>query len=338
MKNIKLKHLLLYSILLILILPATSHALEHESYAILFSGGVNANNNHIRYYQQTLRMWRIMTNTLGFDYDKVYVLFGDGLEGSIDQCVAVNNQNQCIQWTDSDWSEIVNNDGIIRPATYFNLDHTISEIAERITMNDSFHFWSFDHGYNETYAPDTYPTAPYGSTLDMGGMWAWGNFIPNDDPLNIGDYIPDDVFASWVRSIDAMAEDYIFAQCFAGDMADELGIHPSTHVFAAWAADYYEPSRGYGWADAWATGLESGLRSTWLLGQYALEKDPFGPLGKDLTIRNLEHPGWAGYNFNFITNEQVVPEPSTLLLLAAGLAGIGFVRWRMRKSNPSKLI
>jgi hypothetical protein len=132
-----------------------------------------------------------------------------------------------------------------------------------------------------------------------------------------------------VQSIDAMAEDYIFAQCFGGDMANDLTIYPGEHVFSAWAADYYEPSYAYGWADAWARGLEDGLRSTWLLGQYALEKDPYGPLGP-LATRGSEHPGWTGYNFNIITNQAVVPEPSTFLLLAAGLAGLAFVRRKTR--------
>lgn len=323
MKTIKPIYLLLILILFIPILTATSHALEHESYAILFSGGGDKDSNYTRYYDETLRMWRIMTSTLGFDYDKVYVLFADGLNPDDDRCVGWDttdpNNPVCNKWENSDWSEIESENGVILSATYNDLKESIDTIAGLVTLNDSFHFWSFDHGYNETYNSRLQDIGayPYGSTHNLGGLVAWGGLIP------------DDVFASWVQDINAMAEDYIFAECFAGDMVDNLNIIQGDHEFAAWAADWYEPSWGQGWADAWADGLESGLRSTWSLGQYALEKDPFSKPYGDWG-NEKEHPGWTGYNFNIVSNQAAVPEPSTFLLLAAGLAGLAFVRRKTR--------
>lgn len=325
MKIIKPIYLLLILILFIPILPATSHALEHESYAILFSGGGSLIDNHLRYYDETLRMWHIMVDNLGFDRDKVYVLFADGYNQDNDICLErgpdPSNPDKliCTKSQNAVWDEILIENGIVRSATYSDLQDTIEEVANLITLNDSFHFWSFDHGYNETYNPYLqYNEAyPYGSTHNLGVLVAWGGVIP--------DY----VFASWVQDINAMAEDYIFAECFAGDMVDNLNIIQGDHEFAAWAADWYEPSWGQGWADAWADGLESGLRSTWSLGQYALEKDPFSKPYGDWG-NEKEHPGWTGYNFNIVTNQAAVPEPSTLLLLAAGLGGLALFR---RKSG-----
>jgi hypothetical protein len=47
------------------------------NYAVLFSGGVEPDMNYNYYYNDTLRMWNIMTGTLGYDPANVYVLFAD---------------------------------------------------------------------------------------------------------------------------------------------------------------------------------------------------------------------------------------------------------------------
>ena len=270
-----------------------------DTYGVIFSGGINAGNNHDRYYDETLRMYNIMTTDLG--YDEVYVLFGDGTDTAIDRSSGVS----------SDWSMI--EAGHIEAATATNLENRLTSLQTQITTSDVFHFWSFDHGYNETY--DDSPPVP--ATEDLGGLCAW-------DPTWADYRIADDVFASWVNPIDAYAEAYIFGQCFAGDMVNELNIVAGENRFAAWAADWYEPSWGRGWADAWADGLESGLLWTHDLGAYAVDNDPFGPSGT-----GAEHPGWLGDNLNILTGVPV-PVPGAVLL---GMLGLSVAGARLRKRN-----
>ncbi len=139
--------------------------------------------------------------------------------------------------------------------------------------------------------------------------------------------IQDDELASWVNGLQAGQAVFAFSECFGGGMADDLTLKEGW--FAAWAADYYETSN-YGrhtdWADVWVKGLEQqGLRSTYSLGQYALENDDYGPYktwgttlstlpsiyyftftfsegdcytGKVYT-RQVEHPSYEGSDFVF---------------------------------------
>jgi hypothetical protein len=281
-------------------------AAEADNYGIIFSGGIDAGANWDRYYNNTIRIWDIWVNTLGYDVDKVYVLAADGTDPGLDKRTWESI------YSDSDWSAIVNAGGIIRDGSPTTLHDTIQEIigvpgqtAGPFTNGeDCFHFWSFDHGGN---------TNPPG--IDSGVLCGWGGNITDDE------------FASWVAPIDGYAETYALGQCYAGSMVNDLQALPDQdNRFYAWAADWYEPSYGDGWVDAWADAIVAGLRTTWEIGDYAMNNDPFRPgAHPDYT----EHPGWTGDNLHIITN-QAIPEPGTLLLVGLG-AGLLAVAARRRK-------
>jgi hypothetical protein len=256
-----------------------------------------------------------MTGTLGFDPGNVYVLFADGTDTGLDQCSTEGGSCGGVYY-DSDWSMITAAGGHIMSATSANLQNTLVTLSGIMTIEDSFDFWSFDHGGNPTYDPNTYPTAPFGSTQDEGYLVGWG------------DSIADDQLASWVDPFNVLAEAYAFGQCFAGDMADDvmdLALGDGQYRFAAWAADWYEPSWGKSWVDAWADALEAGFRSTWDLGYQAWLNDASRDTGS-----GGEHPGWMGDNFDYVTNRPI-PEPSTLVLLGSGLSAFIFIRRRHKK-------
>ena len=301
----KLLLILCAFIVLNIVTTPTAQAL-HTSYAVIFSGGINTGNNHVRYYEETLRMWQIMTGTLSFDVNNVYVLAADGTDTAVDQSDGV---------TSSDWSMITDAGGHIMSGTPENLQNTLALLSDLMTTEDSFDFWSFDHGGNTTFDPDA-TTYPYGSTEDEGYLCGWGGNIT------------DDAFAAWVDPINIMAESYAFGQCFAGDMADDLmalSLGAGQYRFTAWAADWYEPSWGRSWVDAWADALEVGYRATWDLGYQAWLNDASRDTGA-----GGEHPGWAGDNFDYVTN-QPIPEPSTLVLLGTGLSGFIFIKRKLKK-------
>lgn len=239
-------------------------------------------------------MWNITTGLLGFDVDKTYVLFADGTDPAVDRSSGIN----------SDWSMIVNAGGNIAAATHDNLQNTLTSLASMMDQDSSFHFWSFDHGSNP--GPD-----PTDNDVELV---AWGTPSIRDDEL-----------AAWVEPFNVKAEIYAFGQCFSGGMVDDLKIPNHNNRFAAWAAEACEPSYGDGWVDAWADGIESGLRATHALGQYAVVNDLFGPYGT-----GQEHPGWTGQNIDIITNEKIPESSSVLGILAVG--GLGLMRiWKKQQ-------
>ena len=236
-----------------------------DNYAVLFSGGINAGSNHDRYYEETLAMWQYATGLSGgFDVANVYVLFGDGTDPAVDRSSNVN----------SDWSAITNAGGHIDSATPGHLQDTFTLLAGVMDEHDYLYFWSFDHGGNATWNDNP----PTDATQDTGVLCGWGGNIA------------DDTFASWAAPFDVKHETYAFGQCFAGDMVNDLSLATGDGRFAAWAADWYEPSWGKTWAVAWLAGLNSGLFTTDALGKYAHDND--ASLGS-------EHPGWTGDDFAY---------------------------------------
>lgn len=260
----------------------------HENWAVLFSGGYDANNNRPRYYQETLRMWNITTGILSFNPANVYVLFADGLDSGADQCTS--ESGGCPGYIDSDWSTVTTAHSSVLSASRVNLENTLSFLSNAMGQDDSFYFWSFDHG---------------------------GDDPASSNPLDVllngwQEDIFDHELAAWVDPFDVQAEIYAFAQCHSAGMVDDIQALSGNNRFSAWACAADRSSFGSGWADSWADGLESGLRWSRDLGQYALVNDIYGPYGT-----NEETPGYWGRNIHMVTNQ--IPAPPTLSLLAVGL-------------------
>jgi hypothetical protein len=242
-------------------------------------------------------MWELLTGTLGYDVSNVHVLFADGTDPAPDQSSGAN----------SDWSMIEAAGGNIYSAFESDLEAVLMDLGGTMTTNDDFYFWSYNHGSGSLTEDNTSLVA-----------WIGGG----------GDgYIQDELFAAWVNPFSVDLEAYVFGQCFAAGMVDDLGITAGDGRFATWAAKANESSWGGGYVDAWADGIDSGLRNTHALAEYAIRHDIYGPDGL-----RMEHPGYTGADFD-LSASSPVSEPSTLLLFGAGLFAIGMLGRMRRKSE-----
>ena len=157
--------------------PATNHA-------VLFSGGVDARSDSFMFYESTVRMWELLTETLEFKPANIYVLAADGSDPALD------NYNEVTKtYGNSDWSKIVGAGSHVLAATPFNLQKTLKQLNKDMGQEAYFYFWAEDHGA-KTKKDEIY-------------LCAWGN-----------KYIADEDFASWVNPFQVKNETICFYSMF----------------------------------------------------------------------------------------------------------------------------
>jgi len=270
-------------------------AARADNWGVIFSGGINPDENHPGYAREAKRMWDIMTGTLNFPKENVFVLFADGTNTASDMSDGNDSYTQSLKAIETGGSNVF--DG-----TRSSLQHVLETVRDFTNPDeDCFYFWSFDHGSNAKVPPGP-------AEQDEGLLCTWtpGWAGPGPDP----EWVEDEVFAAWAGQIQAKKECYAFGQCFSGDMvqnAQGLDCSPGSDRFAAWSANWDEMAWGWegAWHDRWAEAIEAGLRSTVNIGTYALLHDDYGPHGTDPAKKGKEHPGLAGENFHIVTNELV---------------------------------
>jgi len=262
---------------------------------VLFSGGISPANNYPRYYTDMARAWDITTDLFGVN--NVYVLWANGVNG--DGIGVADESNG----SNSDWSFVPA--GHILAATAGNLQTTLEDtVPEAGGADYSFLFYSFDHGGPLTDNSTT--------SVVLNG---WG-----------GSDISNTQFATWAGSLTATQQLYDFNECYSKGMTQPLLGNSSGNVFVMWAASYCSFSNGF--SNAFLNAIDpsvADLSITSAIGQYAVQNDPYGPNGP-VDTRNQEDPGYAGSDFNILTNE-AVPEPASV---AYGLLGIGAI-WLSRR-------
>ncbi|MCY2953455.1 MAG: GEVED domain-containing protein [Planctomycetota bacterium] len=243
---------------------------NHVNYAVLFAGGANASNNHARYYNNIKDVYNTLVDTHKLAPENIYVLFADGTNVAADQ----NSGGGVL--INSDMSYAVN----VQSATSANLETTLTTTMKNaVDANDHFFFYSFDHGGGDNNVP---------GTTGEESRTTWGSCVADAD------------LADWLGQINAGHSTYVFTQCFAGGMQDNLLPLPSYEHSSA-ATNHYEYSWGDGFAHAYMDGLATLTRSHdvyW----YAYSNDAYatdgeGPGG---TVANSrEHPWDSSDSVNF---------------------------------------
>jgi hypothetical protein len=292
--------------------PGVKIAKADLTYVVLYSGGISQASNYPRYYQQMNKADQIFSTLFGAN--NVYVLFADG---------QTNTQNQSNNAM-SPFPDVVAGNLFEATDPYLEdvLETDIPSAAEGQPY--SLIFYSFDHGGPVTDNSTT--------SVELLG-WNPLNNNPNANTTNAE-------LSSYVTYMDdnshPIAELFDFNECYSNGMANgpKGVLATGSDVFAMWAASYC--SFGDGFSNAFLNAVQSGLTSTYAIGQAAVNNDPFGPNGT-----RQDAPGYAGYSFDILTNEQV-PEPSAILLLAVlllALCGATATRSAARRlRRPANLI
>jgi hypothetical protein len=238
------------------------------NYAVLFSGGGDAELNSPRYYENVKRLYEVLTGRFGLSPHNVYVLCADGIDPQTDRSDGADS-----------WMGYASR---VQAATADALETTLGDLSDLVDGNDHFFFWSYDHGGGSLNP------ATEGEEVLKG----WHSDIS------------DEQLAAWLGGVDQGWRTYAFTQCYAGGMLDnlldgdgELG----AQQFGMSATTHYEASYGDSFAAALTGGLEQGYRYTGDVYEYTLTHDARatdgeGPVAGD-PVYGVEHPWSVGESF-----------------------------------------
>jgi probable HAF family extracellular repeat protein/predicted outer membrane repeat protein len=279
-------------------IEVTSNA-EKVNYVVLFSGGDNPSVNYGIYYDNLKEMYLTVVNQYGVKEENIYVIYADGRNPAPDQRGGTN----------SDMSFAQN----VLPATAANLRSTLMDLSQRVDGNDHFMFWSFDHGLGLTNRPDV-----VGEEVLVG--WGPGELISDEElrvwlqGLQPGDAPSYFGVPAGYSGINAGFSSYIFAQCFAGGILDNLTTGPN--VFGAAASNHYEASYSDFFASAFTRALKRGHNNTHDAFRFATDHNsrariPNTPNGGTWQF-GIEHPWSVGGLFPFFALPDDLNAPPSL--------------------------
>jgi hypothetical protein len=251
-----------------------------KNYAVLFSGGADKYYNYPFYYSNIKSMYETLIGSCALDPRNVRILFSDGTDPTPDRN-PTNDTHYSGTFVNSDWSFAVSKGTPVLSASPANLSSTLGSLSSTVDGDDYFLFYSFDHGSG---------TAGQPRTKGEESLIGWADSSINDEQL-----------APWLSQVHAGHASYVFTQCFAGGMLDNL-MPLAANAFGCAATNHYEYSYGDGFASAFVNGLKSGTRNTVDLFSYAYANDPYADHSsyapnQGTFTQKKEHPWSTGANF-----------------------------------------
>ena len=235
-----IERLVLYSPELMKIKIIENLTPDTTRFAILFSGGLNSANNHIRYWNDLKFMYKTLIGTLGFSKNNIAVLYADGKARDTD--MPVNYK-----------------------ATKANLQIVFSLLRQHSAPNDFIFFFTTNHGGGFEKSNTSAPLGVGSSFLYHRGQWDADGDEPND-LLSESDYnldlngdgdkvdtvswdeelctwggeIYDDVFHNMVGNLKFSRMVTVMEQCFSGGLIHDMSQGGNRIIISA--AGEYEPS------------------------------------------------------------------------------------------------
>ena len=217
------------------LVPACTGPDCSHNYALLLSGGFNATQNHIRYWNDISFMYQTLNKTYGYQREKIIVLMSDGTSSGIDRHNATTASG--VVKTDSspvnldsspDGSSDVSGD-----ATLANVINKLSYLNTTLTNADSLFVFTTSHG-------------GWTGVRNTSKIYLWNEAYISDTDFNAK--LPKNA-----RNITMVME-----QCYGGGFIDNFIDQYTTgsqgRVIAT-AANGAEPSWGNGFSYTWTKGV-----------------------------------------------------------------------------------
>lgn len=212
------------------ILPYLELRLPYRRYAILFSGGINKVNNHIRYWNDLKFMYSTLVNKYG--YKNIVVLYSDGK--GLDRQIPVHYS-----------------------AAQTNLKKVFNLLRENSTEEDFVFIFTTNHGGGfyktgckifggQIDANGDEPAADIilekDCNLDLNGDGDKTDQVSWDEELNSwGGSIFDDTFHTLLAKLEYDRMVIVMEQCFSGGLIADIAQGGSNRIITS-AAGEYEPS------------------------------------------------------------------------------------------------
>jgi len=159
-----------------------------QAWAFIISGGANAGNNHIRYWNDSAFIYRTLVEYYGYADDHIRVCIADGTDPAADRSNGTNSPPDL----DGD-----GDDDIEYPATMQYIGQVFNELAISLTAADQLFIFTTDHGGQES-GQDCYLN-----------LWNW-------------EELRDDQLAAYVDGLPCQTVICTFEQCYSGGMIDDL--------------------------------------------------------------------------------------------------------------------
>lgn len=170
-----------------------------EKFALLYSGGFNVANAHLRYWNDLKFMYLTLKNKYGFNDDHIAVVYKNGTAEDTDMPV-----------------------GYAASAT--GLSNAIENLKSKMTARDTFFLFVTNHGGGHNDGSCNEGTSNSGGRADTSGdetdtyQWDEETYYYNQTSNDLWD----DDFAQLINSLSFKKMIAIFEQCYSGGFLQDL--------------------------------------------------------------------------------------------------------------------
>lgn len=182
-------------------------AVAHD-YAVIISGGMDAEHNYERYWNDCSAIYCTLRQKYGYPKDHIFVLMSDGNRDEVDR--RLNNGQIVSSSLDLDGDGV---EDVMYAATYKNVVNVFNTLADRVTEDDDLFIFTTDHG-GQTANRDVF-------------MCLWREIMS------------DKQFSEQVSKVKAKRINICMGQCNSGGFIDDL---QAPNRVIATACDYNQSS------------------------------------------------------------------------------------------------